>query len=599
MTMTTLPHWNMTVLYPGLEAQEFQFDFAALREAIIELGTLFDQYEVGKRSSTELDDNLVATFEDLLNRYNDLLARTSTMRSYIYSFVATDSRDDLAQARMSELQQQLVRLSQLGTRWTAWLGSLDVDGLIARSALAREHSFVLQRAKQEAVHLMSPAEEEMAAELGLTGGTAWAKLHGNLASQLTVPVEQQGQTVPMPMSMVRNLAFEADRDLRRRGYEAELGGWKTVAVPLAAALNSIKGEVGTLARRRGWADPLEAALFVNNIDRQTLDAMMLAARESFPDFRRYLQAKAHALAVPSLAWYDMFAPVGKISKVWEYDETADFITTHFGSYSSKLRDFAARAFREGWIDAEPRPGKRDGAFCMHLRGDESRILANFKPVFSGMSTLAHELGHGYHNLALAGRTMLQHDTPMTLAETASIFCQTIVNHAALAESDREEQIAILEESLQDACQIVVDISSRFLFEQRLFETRQQRELSVDELNDLMLQTQRETYGEGLDEQTLHPYMWAVKGHYYSTARSFYNYPYMFGLLFGLGLYARYQQDPAAFRASYDDLLSSTGLADAATLAKRFDIDVRTPDFWRASLDIVRADIHRFEALVRV
>jgi oligoendopeptidase F len=214
-----------------------------------------------------------------------------------------------------------------------------------------------------------------------------------------------------------------------------------------------------------------------------------------------------------------------------------------------------------------------------------------------MSTLAHELGHGYHNLNLADRTMLQRDTPMTLAETASIFCETIVREAALARADAAERLEILEASLQGSCQVVVDITSRFLFERRVFEGRQQRELSVGELNEFMLQAQRETYGDGLDEALLHPYMWAMKPHYYSAGRSFYNFPYMFGLLFGLGLYARYRQDPEQFRASYDDLLSSTGLADAATLAARFGIEIRTPAFWAASLDIVRGDIDRFESLV--
>jgi pepF/M3 family oligoendopeptidase len=489
-------------------------------------------------------------------------------------------------------------LSQLGTRFTAWIGSLDVEALIAQSALARDHAYALQRAKREASHLMSPAEEALATALNESSGTAWAKLHGNLTSQLTVPINLWDRTQELPMSVIRNLAFEADRDVRRRAYEAELEGWKRAALPLAAALNSIKGQVNLLAGRRGWQSPLEASLFANSIDRQTLDAMLSAARASFPDFRRYLHAKAYALGLPRLAWYDLFAPVGESEKVWEFDEAANFIIEQFGTYSERLSQFAARAFREHWIDAEPRAGKRDGAYCTPLRGDESRVFANYKPAFGGMSTLAHELGHGYHNLNLAHRTMLQRNLPMTLAETASIFCETIIRHAALQRADRQEQIAILEASLQGSCQVVVDITSRFLFEQRVFERRSRRELSIDELNNLMLEAQRETYGDGLDESLLHPYMWAMKPHYYSVGRSFYNYPYMFGLLFGLGLYARYQQDPETFKRGYDDLLSSTGLADAATLAAHFGIDLHAEEFWHASLDIVREDINQFELLVR-
>jgi oligoendopeptidase F len=186
---------------------------------------------------------------------------------------------------------------------------------------------------------------------------------------------------------------------------------------------------------------------------------------------------------------------------------------------------------------------------------------------------------------------------MILAETASIFCETIVREAALEQADAQEQLDILEGALQGACQVVVDITSRFLFEQQVFEQRRRRELSVDELNRLMLDAQRQTYGDGLDRAALHPYMWAVKGHYYSAGRSYYNFPYMFGLLFGLGLYAQYERDPEQFKAGYDDLLASTGMDDAPTLAERFGIDVRSTDFWTASLDLIRSDIDRFEELV--
>ena len=340
-------------------------------------------------------------------------------------------------------------------------------------------------------------------------------------------------------------------------------------------------------------------LHVNRIDEATLAAMLGAAERAFPDFRRYLRAKARALGLPALAWYDLFAPVGggDEHERWGYAKSREFILENFGSYSGRMREFAARAFREGWIDAEPRPGKVDGAFCMWLRNDESRILANFEPSYGAMSTLAHELGHAYHNLNEAGLTPLQRGTPMTMAETASIFCETVVKEAALGTASPAEQLTILEASLQDNCQVVVDISSRFRFERNVFAGRAERELSIDELNELMLQAQRDTYGDGLDGAALHPYMWAVKGHYYSTGTSFYNFPYMFGLLFGLGVYARSKDDPESFRAQYDDLLASTGRADAATLAARLGIDLREPAFWDASLGLVRADIDRFEELV--
>ena len=599
MTSATqaLPHWDMTVVYPGVDSPEFRAGFDAVVRSIEELAQLFDEHDVEQQQAVDLTDATVRSFETVLERYNVVVEETSVLRSYLNGFISTNSRDTVAQAALSELQGHTVKLAQLETRFTAWIGSLDVEALITRSPAVQDHAFALRIARQESAHLMSPAEESLAAELKLTGGTAWNKLYNTTTSQLTVRVERDGTIEALPVSIVRTLAFERERKVRRAAYEAELDAWGSVAAPLAAALNSIKGELNTLAGRRGWASPLDAALFDSRIDRQTLDAMLGAARESFPIFRRYLHAKARALGLPKLAWYDMFAPIGQSTRVWEFDEGANFIVDHLGRYSQKMGDYAGRAFRERWIDAEPRLGKRDGAFCMRLRGDESRILSNYKPVFAGVSTLAHELGHAYHNLLTAHRTPLQRQTPMTLAETASIFCETLIRQAVVEQSSEADRLAILESTLENATQVVVDISSRFLFEQRVFEARRERELSVDELCRFMLDAQRATYGDGLDEDALHPYMWAVKGHYYIPDLSFYNFPYMFGLLFVLGLYARYREDPQSFKTSYDELLASTGLADAATLALRFGIDVRTPDFWRSSLDVIRRDVERFEQLV--
>jgi pepF/M3 family oligoendopeptidase len=601
----TVPRWDMTPVFPGLDSPEFDQGFADVVRRIDKLGAFFDAEHIGgaedAREAALTGASAVGAVEGAIERLNETMQAYRTLSAYITAFVTTNTRDTLAQARYSALQRHSARLLQHTTRFTAWVGTLDVEALIAASEVVREHAFALRKAKASARHLMTPTEEALAAELNLTGGAAWGKLHGNLTSQLTVPLAIDGEMRETPMSVVRTLAFEADRDLRRRAYGAELAGWEQVSVPLAAALNSIKGQVNTVTARRGWPTPLDASLFDAHIDRPTLDAMLGAAREYFPVFRRYLKAKAHALGLAQLTWYDLFAPVAGGNRLWSYGEATQFIVERFGTFSPRLSAFAVRAFAESWIDAEPRPGKQDGAYCMWVQKDESRVFANYKPAFGGMSTLAHELGHGYHNMLLAARTLLQRDTPMTLAETASIFCETIVRNAALAEAERDNdtngQIEILEASLQGSCQVVVDITSRFLLEQGVFDKRRERELSVDELNSLMLDAQRQSYGDGLDPDALHQYMWAMKPHYYSAGRSYYNFPYMFGLLFGLGLYARYQQDGESFTARYDDLLASTGLDDAATLAQRFGIDIRNGAFWRASLELIRDDVERFERLV--
>jgi pepF/M3 family oligoendopeptidase len=585
----------MTPLFPSLESLEFATAVKTLKATLSDLEGQVSHLDHGAPITPES----VSTYESLTDGFNALYEQGMEIRGFVAGFTTVDSRNETAQAWESELRLIFAQASMTGTRYTAWLGSLDTDELIEQSDVAKDHAYAAGQAEIEAAHLMAQPEEDLASQLAISGGHAWGKLHDDLSSQIMVDVEQElGTSNLLAMTEVRNLENDPDRGVRRRAYEAEIAAWKQWETPLAATLNGVKGQHLTLAERRGWDDVLDESLFQNHIDRATLEAMMGAARDAFPDMHRYLAAKAKALGIEKLAWYDLSAPLDTDGRTWEWDDGTDFINKQFGTFSDKLRGLSERAFDNRWIDAEPRSGKVGGAFCMGVRPGESRILANYSPSFDGVSTLAHELGHAYHNLCEQKRTMIQASaTPMTLAETASTFCETILRKAALKSVDTEEQIGILEGSLQDAAAITIDITSRFLFEQSVFAKRKERELSADEFCQLMIDAQKQTYGDAIEASTLHPYMWAVKPHYYSMDFAYYNYPYMFGLLFGLGLYAQHDADPDTFRASYDDLLSSTGMADAADLANRFGIDIRSKDFWNGSLDVIREDIDRFVKLV--
>lgn len=592
--MSALPTWDMTPFFPSLDSPEFSAAFEGLVNDLNSFTNWIDSNKIDEHDGTT-DAEAIKTFEEAIERLNSTYELAGYLESYIYGFVSVDSRDELALSKLSELESEMPKLRNIATRLTAWTGKLNADTLIANSTVAKAHEFHVRRGSFLAKRLMSGPEESLASELAVTGAQAWAKLHSQMTSQLEVDIELDGQKQRLPMSAIRNLANDTEESKRAAAYHAELAAWKTVEVPLAAAMNSIKGESNLVAHRRGWGSVLDVSVYHANIDSETLWAMLNAAEAAFPVFRRYMHAKAKLIGKHRLAFYDIFAPVGK-DRDWAYEEGENFVAEKFGAYSDKMRDFARRTYNERWIDAGPRPGKVDGAFCMPVKDDISRVLMNYNASFRSVSTLAHELGHAYHGLCLHGKTALQKETPMTLAETASIFCETIIKRAALREASAGEKLAILEGSLQGANQTVVDISSRFRFEKEVLERRQKRELSPRELCDIMLDAQRQTYGDGLDENYLHGYMWAAKPHYYSE-RAFYNFPYMFGLLFSLGLYAKYEADPEPFKAMYDDLLGSTGMADAATLAARFGINTRERAFWEGSLRVVEDDVKEFEALV--
>ncbi|WP_456480802.1 M3 family oligoendopeptidase [Oceanithermus sp.] len=578
MPQETLPRWDLTPLFTDIETPEFREAWARLEGAIEAFEVLVERLGVEGPDAP----HTAAALEEVAAAYDAVAEALTPLRAYLQLRIATDAEDRPAAAKLSELEGLTLRLDRLRPRLIRWWGGFSEDfeaGLYRR---------LLAEARQLAAHQMSEPEETLASELTRSGARAWTRLHGNVTSRIRVDFEGEER----PIAALRNLAYDPDPARRQAAYRKELAAWREHQDVIAASLNGVKGERVVLARRRGWADALEPTLLERRITRAALEAMQRAVEASFPDWRRYFRAKARFLGKERLDWWDLFAPVARSEKRWSWSEARDFIVRHLRDFSPAAAELADRAFRERWIDAEPRVGKRGGAFCMHVGGGASRILANYTPTFDAVSTLAHELGHAYHNLRLAERPALLRTTPMTLAETASIMNETVVTQAALAELKGDEALAVLETWLQGAAQVVVDIHSRFLFESWVFERRAVRELGPEEFAQLMEESQRRTYGDAL--ASYHPYMWAVKPHYYGS--DFYNYPYTFGLLFGLGLYRAYQDDPLGFGERYDALLSDTGLEDAAALAGRFGFDLEDEAFWAGGLELLAEQIARFEAL---
>ncbi|MEM7118641.1 MAG: M3 family oligoendopeptidase [Chloroflexota bacterium] len=592
----SLPHWDLSNIYPGLESPEFEQAFANALETVQTLTAFFDEQQINRVDDpSTVPEDITAVIEKAIATYNESLEEILTLYIYIFSFVSTNARHNEAQAKMSEMQQYFSHLSILGTRLTAWLGSLDVEESIKQSAVAADHAFMLRRAQEDAQHLMSPAEEAVAAKLSLTGSQSWNRLFNNYSSQILVSVDMDGEAKELPLTAAQNLYFNPDRELRQQVSQKIEKSLEKSAVPIAAALNAIKGETLELSKMRGWDHPLDMVLHNNVIDRPTLDAMMDATRAAFPDFQRYLRARARFLELPILADYDRLVPLGTGDKTWSYAEASQFIIEQFDTFSPKMAGLAHTAFNEGWIDAEPRDGKRGGAFCMWVKDGESRILCNYEPSFTSLGTLAHELGHAYHNLNLKERSFLQRNMPMTLAETASTFCQKVVENAALKTAVKADQIIILDTLLEYAARVVLGASSDFDFETEIFAQRPKRDLSVDEFCELSFNTRMAPVGDTIDPDTHTRYRWVYVPHYYGS--SYYNFPYIFGLLFGLGLYANYQAEPNSFRENYDSLLSLTGMGEAAELANRFGINLHDTAFWESSLNVLRNDVARFEALV--
>jgi oligoendopeptidase F len=598
-----LPRWSVRDLFESVDSREFR---AALEQAGAHaeraLGTL-DRYEIRfiePRAAT-VEDGRAA--DEAIAAMNDLGKLLDELRSYVYATVSTNSRDERAQSLLAEVRRVQARLTPLLARLADWVGALHAGSggselLAAHSSAAAEHAGPLLRLAARAAHQMNESEEGLYAELSTVASTAWANLHGDVTSQLTAEVAfRDGTTRRLPMAAVRGLANDGDPAIRRAAYDAEMTSWPKVAVPCAAAMNAIKGEATIVNRRRRWDHPLDASLFANAVSRETFDAMQSAVSDSLPDFRRWMRTKAAFHSgdpAHGLAWSDLVAPSPVTPATLTWDDGVTIVREAFGEYSPQLGGLVSRALDERWIDAGPRDGKVGGAFCMSFFGARSLVLMNWVGSADSAQTLAHELGHAYHNTTLAERTYLQRRLPMALAETASIFCETLVVESALRRLDGAQRLAMLDVDLAGSNQVVVDIRSRFLFESEVFARRTERTLGVSELNELMLESQATAYGDGLDHATAHPFMWVLKPHYYSS--HFYNWPYTYGLLFGLGLFARYREDPEAFRSGYETLLSRAGMDTAEELGAAFGLDVTDEALWTASLDVIRGRIDDYVSL---
>src|SRR6266508_6916418 len=437
------PRWDLSNVYPSLESKEFKAAVANYKKQVAAFEKFFKN-KLRKTDAKAKAKDLTPLVGKAIDQINKIQTLSATIVPFIYSYVTTDSHNKVAMKTLSEFEQASLPMNQLMTQFTAWLGKIapKLDKVIPNDKSAKAHAFMLREAAEQSKYLMSDAEEALAAELSLSGGNAFEKLQGTVTSQLSVDFELDGKTQKLPMPALINLRSHPDEATRHRAYEAENQAWETVKETLAACLNGVKGEAITLNKKRGRKDAIHSSLDAARLDRKTLEAMLAAMKDSFPMFRKYFNAKAKKIDKEKLAWWDVFAPVGKTDKVYSFEEACNFILENFGKFSPDLAAFAKRAFDNNWIDAEQRDGKRGGAFCMEVQAvKESRVLSNFDGSFDQVSTLAHELGHGFHNECAyqAKKTVLQQLTPMTLAETASTMCETIVTEAVLASTQRSEE----------------------------------------------------------------------------------------------------------------------------------------------------------------
>lgn len=596
----TIPHWNMQQIWKSFSDSEYKKSIEKLQQLIKQIS-----YHI---------KNPIEDFNKFLNLYlsmdNELGSLSESLYAYSYSIYATDTTNTDSLNNMALLEELQVSIAdyQLVFRQILKENQTKLSSFFHSFPEYKKYEFILEEEINYFNHQMERKEESIANDLQRFGGDAWSKLHEQIISNLVD--KETGKT----FNQLRNDAYSPDRNIRKESYYKEIALLEQNQIAISSALNNIKGATICLNKKRNWGDGFEGAinrsLFSSRLSRKSLDALISAIEDSIPMWQEYLFEKAKALNLKDekgnsekCSFYDIFAPLITESsdkeKDWTYQEAKEFIINKFSEFSSHMGDFVKTAFEENWVDAEIRKGKVGGAFCIDFPLQKvSRVLTNFSGTTSDILTLAHELGHAYHHFCIKDLDYNLCSYPMTLAETASIFSETMVTNSMLKTANLSEKINLLEMHLSDSCQTLLDILSRFYFEKSVFEERENKELVAEDFCRLMKDAQNKTYGNSLTE-TKHPYLWAVKTHYYSPSLDFYNFPYAFGQLFALGLYSQYKDSPKEFPSQYQELLKNTGSMTCEEVCKLAGFDITTKDFWLSGIKELKLEFEEWKTCLKV
>ncbi len=594
-------NWDLDSLLPPPAGEEFPKIVETYRRDLAALAERSDRLPAVSRRA---DD--VAAWGAFLREFERLEKQATDLSAFIGCHSAADAGNKLYrkyEAALSALDPLRERISTNVEFALRAAAQGDFDALTAADPNLSKNAFFLEQRRKNAQLRLPRGEELLAADLAVDGIHAWGRLYDRLSGDLRIRVMEKGELVERSPGQIR---FDSpERSVRQNNFFAADKAWKSIADSCADALNHIAGTRLTLYRRLGLADHLVVPLHKNRMQRQTLETMWAVISRRKGMLQKYLAAKARLLGQERLAWYDTQAPLPGADKPRaaaeiSYDDGADLVIRTFAEFSPDLGEFARQALTGGWVEAENRSGKRQGAFCTGFPTKmQSRVFMTFTNTHDNVSTLAHELGHAYHSWVLKGEPFFLQDYPMNLAETASTFAEAVLAERRLAESrSREEKLSILDHMLADAVAYLMNIHARYIFENKFHRERGEGELPASRISELMLAAQKEAYLDSLADDGWYPDFWVSKLHFYISGLPFYNFPYTFGYLLSTGLYALSQGAEADFPGKYRKLLVATGCMETEpAVQSSTGYDLAQTAFWEKSLDVVERRVGQFLELV--
>ncbi|RKN65437.1 M3 family oligoendopeptidase [Paenibacillus ginsengarvi] len=586
--------WDLDAFFPGgSSSAEFALFLQQLERAV-------EQFRGEVRTATDAGTAVDAqTLADLTERMQNVTLMLREADSFAGCLAAENQHDKKA-------VQLGGHISSIGASFTSALTRFDQllrqipDGIwteLLQSAGFSPIAFPLAERRHLAKEKLPPEQESLIADLAVDGYHGWEEAYNTTVGKFKIAFEENGQTLELSAGQAANKLNSTDRNVRTRLFADWEKAWGESADFAADALNRLAGFRLQVYKHRGWESVLKEPLAINRMSEQTLQVMWDVIDRNKGPFVDYLRRKANMFGLEALSWHDVDASVGKAAKEIPFEEAANMIVSQFRRFSPKMADFAEMAFANRWIEAEDRPGKRPGGFCTSfpIKG-ETRIFMTYGKTASNVATLAHELGHAYHQHVMNDMPALAQEYAMNVAETASTFAEMIVADAAVKmASSEEERLTLIEDKIQRSVAFFMNIHARFLFETEFYELRRKGLVGTEQLCELMQNAQRRAYKDALSEY--HPHFWASKLHFYITGVPFYNFPYTFGYLFSSGIYAVALREGAAFEDKYIALLRDTGSMTVEQLAeKHLGVDLTKPDFWQSAVDLAMEDVKQFMAM---
>lgn len=593
-TKTYSEVWDLDVFFKGgSESEEFTAHLNETEEQIEQ----FKQSLQGWEPSNEASES--SQLIELLKKFEETSKKIRQAGAFVSCLEAQNTEDKAANKHRATVTLLSAAFQSVLTGFDEKLTSFDQnvwEDILQTEGLS-ELSFVLTERREKAAEKLSEKEESLINALGVDGYHGWSQMYDVIVRTVKVPFTENGEEKLLSVGQASNKFSSPDREVRKTVFKSWEEAWGEKADYLSKTLNHLAGFRLTVYDKRGWEDPLKEPLAINRMEKATLDSMWNVISSYKAPFVKFLERKAQLLGLEKLSWYDLDAPLGETETKVSYQEGAQFILDHFSKFGEEMTSYSRTAFEDSYIEAEDRAGKRPGGFCTFFpETGQSRIFMTYSGTPSNISTLAHELGHGFHSYAMRDVHTLNRSYAMNVAETASTFAEMIVSDAAVKNAQSEEEkLSLLEDKIQRSVALLMNIHARFLFETRFYEERKSGMVSTERISELMLEAQKEAYAGALDEY--HPTFWASKLHFYITGVPFYNFPYTFGYLFSLGIYAQAIEEGAGYEEKYIDLLKDSASMKVEDLAqKHLNTDLTKPDFWEKAVQLCVDDVEEFLAL---